>query len=118
MQYAQRIVIADDTSYLNNFRRNIRTRYTSHEELNRTSIEFVMDEAHVTRRTAEAYLARFRGDPVEAVMCLTLIPERPIPEFEHRERPPLAEPYVSPMIRNRINVNMPYLGPDTGYESN
>jgi hypothetical protein len=100
-------------THLETFRAD-RPPASSRQELDPNDVEFVMEFTHVTHRRAEAYLRFFR-DPVETVMCLMHpCDDDPIPDFQERERPPLAEPYVSRYTGNRNPHGTDYRD---GYES-
>jgi hypothetical protein len=82
-------------------------------------IEMVMDHTDVSYQTAERYLAYFKGDVVETIMCFaTSSDDLPIPEFQARERPASEEPYVSRDIHNRIGTtSLTCTYYDDGYET-
>ena len=70
----------------------------------------------ISRESAKSYLRHFGGDIVETIMFLVYHKRMPIPEFRERERPPLAEPYVSPIVVDRI-VQSRRVEARRGYES-
>lgn len=83
-------------------------------------IELVMEQANVSRETAERYLAYHKGDVVETVMCfLSSDDDRPIPDFRpDPSRPALSEPYVSRNIVSRTGITaLTTQLYDDGYES-
>jgi hypothetical protein len=79
----------------------------------------VTEHSNVSRETAERYLAYFKGDVVETIMCFASSSnDLPIPEFRTRERPTLEEPYVSRDIHNRIGTtSLTCTFYDEGYET-
>jgi len=83
-------------------------------------IEMVMEHTDVSRETAERYLAYFKGDVAETIMCFaTSSDNNPIPEFRDREdRPALEEPYETRDIHNRIGTtSLTCTFYDDGYET-
>jgi NACalpha-BTF3-like transcription factor len=86
-------------------------------EIEDRDIDLVLRHAErVSRASVEAYLRHFHGDIVETIMFLVYHKKMPIPDFRERERPPLAEPYVSPMIGGRVTSSR-RAEADRGYES-
>jgi len=90
--------------------------YTSPDTID---IDMVTEHSNVSRETAERYLAYFKGDVVETIMCFASSSnDLPIPEFRTRERPTLEEPYVSRDIHNRIGTtSLTCTFYDEGYET-
>ena len=82
-------------------------------------IEMVMEHTHASRETAERYLAYFKGDVVETIMCfVSSSDDLPIPQFQSRERPALEEPYVSRDIHTRTGTSaLTCTFYDEGYET-
>lgn len=56
----------------------------------------------VSHETAEAYLRYYDGDIVETILYLTDHKDMPIPRFRRRDRPEPSEPYVSPLVFDRV----------------
>ncbi len=82
-------------------------------------IDMIVEHTDVSRETAERYLAYFKGDVAETIMCFaTSSDERPIPEFQPRDRPALDEEYVSRDIHNRVGTSaITCTFYDDGYET-
>ena len=82
-------------------------------------IDMVMEHTDVSRETAERYLAYFKGDVVETIMCFASSSDNfPIPEFREHERPALEEPYVSRAINHRgMTTCLTCTFYDDGYET-
>lgn len=80
-------------------------------EIEQRDIGLVATQANVSHEVAERYLRYYHGDIVDTLLYLTEHKDLPIPPFRRRNRHPLAEPYVSPIIVERVH------GLDDGYES-
>lgn len=109
------------------FRRNVRDEYDAINaavpieeftgEIEARDIDLILRHAEgVSRASAEAYLRNFHGDIVETIMFLVYHKTMPIPDFQERERPALAEPYVSHVIAGRVTSSR-RVEADRGYES-
>ena len=109
------------------FRRNVRDEYDAINaavpieeftgEIEDRDIDLVLRHAErVSRASVEAYLRHFHGDIVETIMFLVYHKKMPIPDFRERERPPLAEAYVSPVVAGRVTSSR-RAEADRGYES-
>ncbi len=80
-------------------------------EIEERDIGLVATQANVSHEVAERYLRYYHGDIVDTLVYLTEHKDLPIPPFRRRNRHPLVEPYVSPIIVERVR------GLDDGYES-
>lgn len=86
-------------------------------EIEERDIQLIMRQVpDVSRQTAEAYLRYYGGDLVETILYLNDHKDMPIPRFRRRDRPNPTEPYVSPLIFDRIYEHH-HENSRSGYES-
>lgn len=107
-----------DLSFQRTFREGLaRANVESTGEIEERDIQLVMTQVPgVSHQTAESYLRYYDGDIVETILYLSDHKDMPIPRFRRRDRPTPTEPYVSPLIFDRIYEHH-HENSRSGYES-